>query len=390
MQHGIITTTLLCLLSALGTGLAHAQLGDVTYALTYLGNPTQGQWPDNTPQVFARNMWVIQEMEGRFYLGSGDVASNPGPVYIRIFTPATGMFSIETVDGVDSVLEEELSQFPIPGGNLITLGIDPQESWDWGNYYARAPIVGAWHKYRNIPNGMHVLDMTLDLYTPKLIVAGSMVAPSSGVQYSWDGATWIDVTCNGGACPAGRYYRFFELAGVLYVQARDDLAITRIYEYVSATNNLLELSSAVTAVMMPNNARRLSDNQPFASGIVYLAGSIDAGFHPEPAYLMYATGMGTAYNIALPVAGRVPRDILVIGNTLYLLTNIPNGDFWTGVWKTTDLVNWTQVMAFKTLPASGFARSFTYDNGYFYFGFGTYTTPLSNASGWLTRIAYTP
>lgn len=47
----------------------------------------------------------------------------------------------------------------------------------------------------------------------------------------------------------------------------------------------------------------LQNDQPFAGGIVYLAGSIDAGFHPEPAYLMYATAMWTASKIAFPTAG---------------------------------------------------------------------------------------
>ena len=366
--------------------LAHAQLGDVTYTLTYLGNPTQGQWPDNP---FARNMWIIQEYGGRLYLGSGDVASNPGPVYIRTFTPATGVFSTETIDGINYVLEEELSQFPILGGNLITLGIDPQESADLGNYYAYAPAIGAWHKYRNIPNATHVLDMTLDLYAPKLLVAGSMQFPSSSVQSSLDGLTWTNVTCNSIECPLGRYYRFFALAGELYVQARDDLAITRIYRYVPGTDNLIEISSTSTNVMMPNNARRLSDNNAFANGIVYLAGSIDTGFHPEPVYLMYATAMGTASIIPSPISVHVSRDILVIGTTLYLLTHSPT-NFWGAVWKTTDLTNWTLVLAFQTIPGSGFARSFTHYNGYFYFGLGTYTIPLSNASGWLTRIAYTP
>ena len=390
MKHGIITTMLFCLLSACGAGLAQAQLGDVTYVLTYLGNPTQSQWPDNTPQVFARNMWVTREFSGRLYLGSGDVASNPGPVYIRTFTLATGIFATETIDGVAYALEEELSNFRMVGGAFVTLGIDPQESWDFGNYYGFAPDVGAWHKYRNIPNGIHVLDMTLDLYAPKLLVAGTMLDPSSGVKYSWDGATWTDVTCNGGPCPYGRYYRFFALAGKLYVQYRESTLAGRLYEYVSATNDLLELSSAITSVMMPNNARRLSDNQPFAGGIVYLAGGVDLGFHPEPTYLMYATAMGTASSIALPRPTFVPRDLLVIGNTLYLLQHSTTGSFWSTVWKTTDLVTWTEVMFFKTIPGSGFARSFTHANGYFYFGLGTYTTPLSNASGWLVRIAYTP
>jgi len=393
----LLKSSMLCIFSFtlfLST-VSWAQLGDVTNSLTYLGSPTTGQYPDNTELVYARNVWTLKAWAGgpyapRIYMGSGNAnnaapAINAGPVYIRTFTPSTGLFGVENA-GV-AIEEEEIQTLQDIGGNLFIPGIDPT-SGVTGAYYSLSPGSG-WSTHTNIPNQYHVYDLIQSIPGGDLIAAGAGVYDGqyhSGLQRTTDGTTWVSMTCSDDGCLYYRFYRLFWLAGKLYASSRLGL-----YEYQAPTH-WVKLSAAIDTAMLPGFSinYRVSSQLAWAGGLAYLVSPTLDDHHTEPKYLMFSSVMGAATNVPLPSSALKPRGLLVIGSTLYLLQNGNTGDFWSVVYKTTDLVNWSPVLYFKTLPGSGFARSFEYYNGYFYFGMGTYAGQLSNVSGQLARIAFTP
>ena len=395
MTHWRSITTLACLLSVCGAGLAQAQLGDVTWLLTYLGNPTQAQYPDNTDGRFPRNMWAVVTYSSKLYLGNGNAnsdgpAPNAGPAHVWSFNPATMTFTDEY-----TTHDYEFQLFRNYNGTAVIPGINAMAPF-LGAFYYHQPGVG-WFEQRTIPANTHMFDLIFPLPTPGLLIAGDGGFDSQGLLRSpvqraatnWN--TWVDMPCNGGPCPQERFFRFFLLPdGKYYVNSRNGL-----YQYDPVAQNLIQLSSAVRQAMLPGSSFRISAvSATFAGGKAYLAGTNDGGghVHNEPQYLMWASSPTYVFQFPLPVFGSVPRDTRVLNGKLYLLSHqdLGGGVFMNYVHSTADLSTWTEVLRFTTLPGGGIARAFEYLSGYLYIGLGCYATPLSNASGWLVRIAYTP
>ncbi len=132
-------------------------LGDVTSQIVNLGNPLNIKYPDNTPKVYARNIWDMYAFDNKIYFGGGnssnaDPAPNAGPADLWSFNPATQSFIKEY-----TLAEEQIARFREFDGQLYIPGHDSRESWDFGNFYRLE--AGTWKKYRTIPNGVHVYDI---------------------------------------------------------------------------------------------------------------------------------------------------------------------------------------------------------------------------------------
>lgn len=437
---------------------AQAQLGDVTGTFTFMGNPHLGQWPDeengvDSQKIYARNIWsmylaptqpVIGNPLGeasppilsQIYMGSGDTLLNSGPVYItylKVIPPITGCNAITTNCGIFVVTPpaetHQIAQFRELDNVLFFPAIDPMPNpvtapsgeTTLGQYFVLNPY-RFWEEHRTIPGAVHVLDLTSIGSPPtKILAAGQMDWDAyhnwrSPMQYTLDGTTWFDVTCGGEACtlPGSnfRFKQFFTLGGEIYVSG-----VGGLYRFNSSTNDLTKIADATTAFMFPNGANSPWATVNFASGIVYISG---IGFPTEASgpKLMYVTASGTTIAtpipITLPYVGAFPRDLRVIGTTLFLLSEKDEGSnvYTVYLHKSTDLNgsgNWTEVLHFQTIPPGGICRAFAFvptdgvvaigHTGYLYFGIGTpgtvlngayVQTTLSKAAGQIQRIAYTP
>lgn len=362
------------------TAPAAAPGKDVTAQVQNLGNPFIARLPTNGYSEYARNVWDMQVWNNRIYLGHGNSANigpatNAGPIPLWFYDPSSGTFATDSISGAscgnNCIDEEQLDTFRIISGTMYIASHDPRGAG--GQFYR---IEGnAWKEHSGLQNypGTHNYDMALD--------GGLLFASGGPISFSLDnGATWQ--YC--GAYPGGRSFRMFKLAGKLYVDG---------FGSVHTGNGFFQsISSATTVPMLPpvaaddyvNSERRIAKETTLGATLVYIAAQAINDHQWLPVSLMKATDIGVSQQIFLP-ANPIPRDIVVVGSTVYVLGHTGlQGNFTNFVYSSTDLVNWTETLRFAH---AAFARSFEYLNGYFYFGMGTETSPLSATTGNILRVA---
>ncbi len=115
-----------------------------------LGIPLKDRYSHENPAI---NPWDMILYKDNLYIGSGDFSSNAGPIDMW-------KYNIKDKNWVNSgtVPDEEISRFFVIKGTLVAPGIDPQESWDYGNIYYTDGT--EWAKKRTIPNASHCFDLT--------------------------------------------------------------------------------------------------------------------------------------------------------------------------------------------------------------------------------------
>ncbi len=115
-----------------------------------LGIPSAKRYSHENSAI---NPWDIIVYKDDLYIGSGDFSSNAGPIDIW-------KYDSKDKNWVNSgtVPDEEISRFFVINGMLVAPGIDPQESWDYGNIYYTDGT--EWAKKRTIPNASHCFDLT--------------------------------------------------------------------------------------------------------------------------------------------------------------------------------------------------------------------------------------
>lgn len=120
---------------------------DISY--TELGIPSSDLYPDG---IRARSPWDMIVWDGSLYVGGGDYDANTGPIGIY-------RLDLKSSEWESSPLlpEEEFDRFRVIDDRLTAPGIDPKESWEFGNYYVLQD--GEWTKKRVIPNGVHTFDL---------------------------------------------------------------------------------------------------------------------------------------------------------------------------------------------------------------------------------------
>jgi len=372
---------------------------DVTSLLQNLGNPSLARWPNNNSSEYARNVWDMHLFNGRIYLGHGNSsnappATNAGPIPLWYFDPSSGAFATDRIVGAncgtDCIDEEQIDTFRPINGTLYLASHDPKGLG--GQFYR---IEGAaWRKHANLAEYPDIHNYDIAAHGGRLFVSGGFVAFSDDDGLTWQSEfTCRDETGAAASCFMGRSYRLSTWDGKLYVSAYVPRGVhgPRTNLTVYAGNNVFQfMDGAAAAAMFPPLAadarvqyeRRFARETAVGTNLVYIGAQSINDHQWLPVSLMKASSFGNAQRIVLP-ANPIPRDVLAVGPTLYVLGHTgTNGNFTNFVHASTDLVNWTEVLRF-TYPT--FARSMEYHNGFFYFGMGTETRPLSTAAGDILR-----
>ncbi|MDP3983322.1 MAG: hypothetical protein Q8Q65_04595, partial [bacterium] len=368
-----------------------SRAADVTAELVNLGNPFNGSIDSGySKPLFARNVWDMQIFNGKIYLGHGDWGNNTGPTDIWSYDLASKQFvkesSTGTVCGANCVDEEAIEKYRVVDGALVIPGIDDKNSGGSGSFYRQES--GSFKKYYNFTSVDHVFD--IHSFNSKLF-AGVGPRGTSGVKISSDsGVLWQDAVCKGATTCASRTYTLFELAGKLYasIPFLSSSQVTSLMEYDPVANvfNVVPWSSAqnmfvpLSGNALTDTARWITNESTFNSNLVYIVATPGGGNTNNwiPISLVKSSAMGSASQINLPNSA-TPRDTLVNGSNIYVLAHTGSAGAYTNyVFSSTDLTTWTEVLSFSH---ETFARSFEYQNGYFYFGMGTDSTALSNKAG---------
>ena len=334
--------------------------------------------PFTKPSPYARNVWDMQRFGGRIYLGHGDSIDNWGPIPIWSLDPATGGLREEyTTD------DEQVDLFRVLDGELYVPGHDPRADWSLGEFYRLEPA--GWMEHRTIPHGLHTFDLALRGGRLYAALGAQDVPGEETVLVSEDrGESWRVATDE-----VRRVYAFFDLGGELY-----GVPVLRNAAEPARERTLLHLEGdrftrvAVNGATLlpgiaPDSAGRMVRPTPFRGAVVYVVAR--RGFDWVPVALAAARGPSDAGRVELPEPAALPYDLLVRGETLFVLSAAPaaGGGYAVEVDATDDLVRWRKVLRFRS-PT--FARSFEESGGDFFFGLGCDYGAPSPASGRILRV----
>jgi hypothetical protein len=392
---------------------------DVTSKLEVLGQPFA------KTSIYARNVWDMQLFDGKIYLGHGnssntEPAPNAGPIPIYYYEPATNKFVVQDVVSTNPsthkteikkyVDEEQIDTFKVMNGKLYIPGNDARgEDWKYGNYYKLDN--DKWIKYRNIPNGIHVYDMAY--YQGKLFAAisaknGEKINPDVLMSED-DGITWKKIGTINAFGPL-RAYTLFVFKNKLYAESgippknnkwSDEAKILSIHTEGGFEKPATESTTVYGSKMLPGltknytslNYMKMVRTTVVNDNLLYIAGEIYNDQQWIPQALFVANDINDARRVIFPNPNALPMDILVRGNTVYVLTytKTSSGQYMNKVYKTnaSDLysdVNWTELFSFKQ---DTYARSFEELNGDFYFGLGTDMDVLPKSTGTILRVKST-
>ncbi|NBJ16139.1 MAG: hypothetical protein FNP40_11375 [Dehalobacter sp. 4CP] len=356
---------------------------DVTSQVELLGNPFN-------KATFAKNVWDMQVYNNRIYLAHGDFNTNAGPIPVIYYEPSAQKFITQyTVD------EEEIAQYKVMDGKLYIPGTDSRGDWNNGNFYTLEDN-DQWLKNATIPNALHVFDMAL--YNGQLYAAcGTSKTGWGEVLVSNDmGKTWTSRVPLGFTFYGSWATSLFELNQTLYASGKmmymKPTSITTSYtKYVSMLG--ITDSSSARQIYSTNFANGLTSSYvyymkkptTFQNKLVYLNNRITTS-HWLPDSMYIAKSINESTKVIFPETSAVPADLLIRGNSLYVLTNVKNsaGNYTSVVYQTTDLQTWNEVFRFNT---DTFARSFEEMNGDFYFGLGCDSATVAASTGNILKVA---
>jgi hypothetical protein len=264
-------------------------------------------------------------------------------------------------------------------GELYAPGYDPRAGWSLGTFY-RLEARG-WVRHRTIPNAVHTFDLAW--HAGRLFAAtgsrGRKGEPTL-LASSDRGEHWMPV-----ADQVQRIYTLFELGGVLYAAPKlstDGDPARALLRFDGTHFQSTGLTGATLLPGLPDTAGRMVHPTPFRGGLVYVvaAGAINW----KPAALAVTRTLQDARAVALPDPAAVPYDLLVRGDTLYVLAAAPaDTGYVVRVYASKELDRWRELFSFAS-PT--FARSFEESDGDFFIGLGcTYQRP-SPASGVILRV----
>lgn len=365
-----------------------SELGDVTAQVTLLGTPLSAKYADNTPRVYARNIWDMQAYGNKIYFGGGNSsnlapAANAGPADLWAYDIVSQDFIKEyTVD------DEQIHCIKEFDNQLYIPGHDARESWAFGNFYRLE--ANKWKKYRTIPNAIHVYDIYK--WDNKLFAVIGPQSPSTNIQVSDDnGLTWknADFTNdkNLSISNSSRIYTIFPFSGKLYASYA---AYPSTYTGKGNVFHQITDRTEAKALYDGETGHRIERPVVFKGYTVYIVGATNNDHQYLPLALRYAKNSQSVTRYELP-ENTLPRDILVKGNYLIVLLSKQkeDGTYYNIVLLTSDLsadtVQWKELFGFTT---ETFARSFEYLNGTFYFGLGCETDNLNQATGSILKFDY--
>lgn len=349
-----------------------------------------------TKVAYANNVWDMQLYNNKIYFGHGNSSnnspeSNAGPVPIVYLDPATGQFATQNIlysgSSKTAVDEEQIDEYKIINGTLYIPGHDAREGWELGNYYKLNVSDAVWTKFRNIPNAIHVCDLLY--YNGKLYASICAQIYISETEYykaqvvsSNDGITWTSVGFieDGGI----RAYSSFILNNKAYFCSTGnnigDLAMLSVDSSGMVSNVVVEDFFKLPADSTTPNGYRVVRPTNFINKMMFIAAMEINDLQFAPMWLVVINSIGDHVRIILPNEDALPIDMLVRGNTMYVLAYHKGSSarYKNYVYSTTDLIHFDEVFSFSY---NSFARSFEEYNGYFYFGIGCNTAPLPPEAG---------
>ena len=375
---------------------------DYTSSIQLLGNiaPNKG--------AFARNVWVMQEFNGKIYAGHGNSSNNispanAGPIPVIAIDPLTNRLRTEyTING------EQIWRYNIIKDKLYIPDDDSKEGWSWGNLYINTPNSG-WIKKRTIPGGVHVYDIVE--YDNKLWVAMSSASSVSGgmkplIQYSKDGGdTW---EMEAGRLVTSSYRMFtlltsgdslFGITTARYSSGRltiNGCKITANGETLNIPTNVSSLSNiSITGTELVNNRSYIiKDKFNFNGKLVFSMQGLGTNTNNyasyiEPGGVYYSTSFPTDMTrINLPDSNAKAISAFAKDGSVYILAHIENSptSYTNIVYKTTNLITVTEILRFDY---GSFAFSFEKLTGQdeFFFGIGAKDVSPSSLSGNILRIS---
>lgn len=332
-----------------------------TFEASYsnLGIPLESYYDTGIP---ARTAWDVEIFDQKLFVGSGDYDANSGPVEIYSYDLQT-----ENWQHTGTLPDEQADRFIIIDDTLMIPGCDPRGSWDYGNLYRYSD--GQWQTLRNIPGGIHQFDLIQ--YEDALFVGLGVSPGNSPIAVSHDGGNTfqtVPMYKDGQLLhnfvennALARIYDFFMLDNELYAfyyQYAVDSRAMEIYRYESNAfyyhSSLPEkLSYNRTSYQVFNAKSNFDGKVYFSTGNLYVTEDLK-----------------TASRIPLG-DNEIVTDLRNIDGKLYACSIAENSDgsYRTSIWVkypySTD--RFKKVFYFTyDCPA----QSFTYQNGFFYFGTG--------------------
>ncbi len=378
-QFSLLLKIILILLSIVQPALTPLSTPAAAYEANYdhLGIPLASYYPEG---ITARTAWDVEIHDGKLFVGGGDYDANSGPVPIYHYDLETNTWA-----GGDQMPDEQIERFISVGDTLIAPGCDPREDWTFGNLYRYEN--GTWHILRNIPGGIHQLDVVE--FEGKLFVGLGVSAGEYPIAVSEDGGTTfsqvtmykdskpLDTSANGATYLQIRVYDFFIYENSLYAfYLRNDNTQTlmELYQYRDgAFHYYSDLPQKLTFRRISYQAfcgkAQYRDTMYFTTGNLY-----------------FSNDMVTASQISFGEKTLV-SDLRVIEDKLYVCVISPteDGQYRTSIRCKTQTGNLFREIFYFTFPSP--AQSFTYHDGVFYFGMGAGTlSDLNETNGTILKI----
>lgn len=179
---------------------------------TDLGVPYLDIYSDE--QINSRLAEDITVFDGKLYVGGGDYDQNTGPVYVMSYDLNKGKWE----QSQEPLNDEQIKRFCVINGKLATLGTDPKDDWDMGNYYVLCD--GAWETLRVLPSGIHCFD-AIEWQNEIIFGLGVNSGDFPAVRFDGENYTAIDFYKNGEPLDTShhstvRIYNFFAYKGELF------------------------------------------------------------------------------------------------------------------------------------------------------------------------------
>ncbi|MBF0469877.1 MAG: hypothetical protein HQL48_00730 [Gammaproteobacteria bacterium] len=332
----------------------------------FLGNPYFADYPDDP---FARNIWDLETFADRLFLGAGNSANtgpsrNMGPVAVISFDGEQFVTEYEVDD-------EQIALFRVVDDRLYIPGHDALQSWDYGNIYRRGSDASSWEKLRTIAEAVHVLDLLL--FGDRLFAAVG-AAEDGQVAISDDGGEhWLSQSLGD-----GRIYNLLPVADTLFAVKKIPVNYPdyrSVLKYQPESDIFTELEIGVDELLPGTEfgfpLATLHRITVVGEKSYFIGAEKYDDFHPLPLGLYVATYDGELDVERIPLkSGVVPRDLLIDGELLYLLTSSQGRD---GVQIEVLRMNLQEGEGFESVISfdyDSFARSFALLNRDLYFAIG--------------------
>ncbi len=320
----------------------------------------------------SNSVWDMEIYDNKLFCGEGDYDENTGPARIWSYDLKKKLW----VDG-KALPEEEFNRFKIIDGKLMTVGVDPQLTWDLGNYYTYEN--DEWVLHRNIPGGVHVFDIIkyndtlfVGLGTDSStgnppILASYDKGESFSAIYMYKNGTLLNVSNTN---TTHRVYDFLTLNGSLYALYRSG-GVEEIYKFeedrfVYCDSNIDSLSRISFNGILLGSKAEFKNKCFLANGYLYESSDM--------------VEFSKIFN-SDSIANNQTFDIYVDNNIMYVLCSSKiHGKYLTSVWrnKTGNSNDYKKLFEFEYDAPP---LSLVHNKGNFYIGFGSRLTEKNDHNG---------